>query len=782
MNASPESSALVFCQFLRALGCVTLLSYFALFTSASACFAQGTINPLNSPLTRTKVDLNGDGVGDRGNTAADGVVFYLYWGTAGTEPNTLLGVMVIGTTDGLLTGLPSILAIPGTEPGTVISLQVRASNPQGWYGETDVKQVTLGTASGPGTVLWTSSAGASRFSPLVIKTSGPRGTIAFANDESTRFQIELTNGVPPIDIPPGFPARFGLFLGTNSDMLSLVLTAETSASLPGLINACATCWIPGVQPGESVFAQVRGWSSQFGDDWQRASTTYGAFYGETDVRLSPPFGPNSGPGVAIWQTGDVDPTRFTPVTLHPVLKPAILLTAQGPGLITKTPERSSYDLEESVTLTAVPARWHAFSRWSDGVTVNPRVISVTTNPVFTAIFTPVTPLEALQFGSVTRLAPVGMPAAFADGVYVGDSNAIGRGSVTISLQTTFPNGRMFFTLDGSLPDVSSMLYQTAFVVKRSSLLRVVAFNADFSQLIEFDAVAIHVLPTLNASTKGGGVVSINPPAGAYFSNSYAVVSASAHPGWQFLHWLGDDGETQPTANISMTRNRCVEAVFGSSLTVGATGNGNVFRSASPTFYPYGAIAKLTAIPHPGSYLALWANDGFGTNNPLNFSVTKTNQTITAVFASLPENQEALTIVSVGEGEVSRTLRSNRLLSGTNVTITAIPSLGQDFIGWSGDLTGAQNPTTLSMTNSKVIMATFTRRPVLRVQSCMEGMTDDGFRVRLTSDYGLVYQIESSSNLIQWQPGLSITNEFGVVDFIDTAATNAPSRFYRAVTE
>jgi hypothetical protein len=43
-----------------------------------------------------------------------------------------------------------------------------------------------------------------------------------------------------------------------------------------------------------------------------------------------------------------------------------------------------------------------------------------------------------------------------------------------------------------------------------------------------------------------------------------------------------------------------------------------------------------------------------------------------------------------------------------VVTSAIPSLGYLFKGWSGDLTGLENPVTLTMTNSKTIHAKFER--------------------------------------------------------------------------
>lgn len=146
--------------------------------AAVSSFAQGTINPLNGALTRIKVDTNGDRVGDRNATAADGITFSVYWGAAGAAPENLAGTFSIGTTEGVLIGASS-LALPGAgEAGTVVSLQIKASNQQGWYGETQVKQVTL-TAPPPaaGAVIWTSGSADNRFSPLVVSVPEP-STIA----------------------------------------------------------------------------------------------------------------------------------------------------------------------------------------------------------------------------------------------------------------------------------------------------------------------------------------------------------------------------------------------------------------------------------------------------------------------------------------------------------------------------------------------------------------------------------------------------------------------------
>jgi hypothetical protein len=147
----------------------------AALTLASA-HAQGTINPLNGALTRVRFDSNNDGVidpTDQNVDASKGLTVGVFWGAAGSSPVNFAGNMTIGSTAGVLVGLPTIFAIPGAgDVGTVISLQMRVTSP-GYCGQTEVKQVTLAPAAGPGTVVWSSTATASRFGPLVINCPEP---------------------------------------------------------------------------------------------------------------------------------------------------------------------------------------------------------------------------------------------------------------------------------------------------------------------------------------------------------------------------------------------------------------------------------------------------------------------------------------------------------------------------------------------------------------------------------------------------------------------------------
>lgn len=136
----------------------------------TSAVAQGTINFGNTVASRIRL-----GAGGSVSTAADGLFFAVFFGPAGSSEGSLTrapGTATIGaTTPGVLTGAPSVFALPGTEAGQVVSLQIRAMDSAGKnLTSTDVRQVTLGPTAGPGTIIWQSGSGTNpnRFYPLVI--------------------------------------------------------------------------------------------------------------------------------------------------------------------------------------------------------------------------------------------------------------------------------------------------------------------------------------------------------------------------------------------------------------------------------------------------------------------------------------------------------------------------------------------------------------------------------------------------------------------------------------
>jgi uncharacterized repeat protein (TIGR02543 family) len=74
-------------------------------------------------------------------------------------------------------------------------------------------------------------------------------------------------------------------------------------------------------------------------------------------------------------------------------------------------------------------------------------------------------------------------------------------------------------------------------------------------------------------------------------------------------------------------------------------------------------------------------------------------------------QYTLTTNTVGQGSITLNPSGGTYPEGTVVTLTAVPASGWQFDGWSGDLSGTQNPTTITMNSNKNVTATFSQLPV-----------------------------------------------------------------------
>ncbi len=299
-----------------------------------------------------------------------------------------------------------------------------------------------------------------------------------------------------------------------------------------------------------------------------------------------------------------------------------------------------------------------------------------------------------------------------------------------------------------------------------------------------------ISPTLSATTLGGGTVTVDPADAPYLNNSLATITATPLAGWTFLYWLGDASGTNPVITIQVTRDKCVQAVFGTPLTIPTlfvvdehSYNGLILVDEHADFYPYGTVVKLTGLPPPNTYLASWSGSAIGGNNPLSFVVIDANPNVSCYFGLIQNDRdEALTVTENGRGHVDINPMANPYVIHQVVTLTAIPDAGQDFLGWSGGATGTQNPLVITLApipSGIVIGANFSKRPSLRVGTCMEGLVEDGFRLTLNGEFGAKYSIEASSNLLDWVSVGTVTNTYGTAQFTDGAATNLWQRFYRA---
>jgi uncharacterized repeat protein (TIGR02543 family) len=216
--------------------------------------------------------------------------------------------------------------------------------------------------------------------------------------------------------------------------------------------------------------------------------------------------------------------------------------------------------------------------------------------------------------------------------------------------------------------------------------------------------------SLTVNAVGNGTVTQNPLNTTYAGNTNVTLTAVPGTGWTFQGWSGDVTGVQNPANITMNGNKTVTATFTQPgqyyiLTVNVVGNGTVTRNPLNTTYAGGTIVTLTAVPSANWTFSGWSGDVTGTQNPPNVTMTG-NKSVTATFVQASLASYTLTVNVVGNGTVTRNPLNTTYAGGTIVTLTAVPSANWTFQGWSGELTGTQNPASITVDGNKTVTATF----------------------------------------------------------------------------
>ena len=225
--------------------------------------------------------------------------------------------------------------------------------------------------------------------------------------------------------------------------------------------------------------------------------------------------------------------------------------------------------------------------------------------------------------------------------------------------------------------------------------------------------------TLTVSTAGAGLGSVDldpaPPAGGYTEGTVVTLTATAGAASAFTEWSGDlTGAVNPTT-ITMDGDRSVTATFATvptyTLTVSTAGagSGSVDLDPAPPAggYTEGTVVTLTATAGAASAFTEWSGDLTGAVNPTTITMDG-NKTVTATFDTVPTYTLTVSTAGAGSGSVDLDPAppAGGYNAGTVVTLTATADAGSEFSAWSGDLTSAVNPTTITMDGDRSVTATF----------------------------------------------------------------------------
>jgi uncharacterized repeat protein (TIGR02543 family) len=392
----------------------------------------------------------------------------------------------------------------------------------------------------------------------------------------------------------------------------------------------------------------------------------------------------------------------------------LAVSTVGSGSVTKTPGESTYAAGSVVTLTATPAVGWSFTGWSGDLsgTASPTTIIVDADKVVMASFTQnlyTLTVNVEGSGSVTK-----------------DPDKLGYADGEIVTLTAEPT--MGWTFTGWSGDLSGNTNSTTITINGNKIV-----YATFTQL-EYTL-------TVTISPSEGGSVDITP-SGPYHYGDMVQLTAVPAPDWLFSSWSGDlTGSTNP-ATLTITGNSAVAATFVQNqyaLTVDVVGSGSVSRYPDKATYTDGETVTLTATPSAGWSFTGWSGDLTGNTNPTAITMDA-NKGITATFT---EDQYTLTVTVVGNGQVGMNPDQPTYTYDAAVTLTATPDAGWSFSGWSGGLTGSDNPATITITGNTAVTATFTQDQYTLTANTVGSGSVTKDPDQITYIYGAVVQLSAT---------------------------------------
>ena len=246
------------------------------------------------------------------------------------------------------------------------------------------------------------------------------------------------------------------------------------------------------------------------------------------------------------------------------------------------------------------------------------------------------------------------------------------------------------------------------------------------------AVFVPSTYTLTVNMTGSGSIAKSPSAASYASGTVVTLTAIPAAGYTFTGWSGDlTGTTNPTT-VTMSTNRSVTAFFQAAPTIGTVQlsslpNGATVAPGSITFswspasnatrYEFvlynhlgGIAADNTAVSGTSVTYTLGTIETVtwkvrGGDNSGNWGAWSSTWNL-IVQPAAPSYTLATTASPSTGGTITRSPDATSYALGTVVTLTAIPATGYTFAGWSGDLTGTTNPTTVTMNANGTVTATY----------------------------------------------------------------------------
>ncbi|MBX0334207.1 InlB B-repeat-containing protein, partial [Pontibacter sp. HSC-14F20] len=400
----------------------------------------------------------------------------------------------------------------------------------------------------------------------------------------------------------------------------------------------------------------------------------------------------SGNSVTTVVTMDGDKTVSATFEIIPPTMYSLTLTQPQNGSIAAEPSAATHVAGTVVTLTATAEDGYRFTGWTGDAsgTTNPLQLSMNSDKTISATFELI-PTYTLTITEPSNGTVTADPAPDQAGIY--------REGTVVTLTAIPADGFLFSGWSG---DASG-----------SELTATVTMNGNRTVTATFEALP-PTMYTLTLNQPENGSISHEPAGDTYEAGTVVTLTANSSPGFRFSGWTGDaTGTTNPLA-LTMNGNKTVSATFEAiptyTLTITNPDNGSGTISYTPEAdqdgkYTEGTQVTLTAIPAAGYQFTGWMGAASGIVNPLQL-VMDADKNVSATFELIPPTTYTLTLNDPENGSIEADPEAVTYVAGTEVTLRAIPDDGFRFTGWSGDASGTDLTTSVTMNADKTVSATF----------------------------------------------------------------------------
>lgn len=216
---------------------------------------------------------------------------------------------------------------------------------------------------------------------------------------------------------------------------------------------------------------------------------------------------------------------------------------------------------------------------------------------------------------------------------------------------------------------------------------------------------------LSISTEGQGSVveEVVETKGTYEHGTRVRLTAEPDSGWTFSEWSERVSGTNNPVELTIEDDAQVAATFAKkrhSVETNTDGEGQVQTKLlsgdrNEQGYEHGSEVEVSASSSDGWTFDQWTGTLAGTRNPDTLVVDE-DESVQAVFKELHSVSTAVE----GEGSVVAEPPGGEQPEGTAVTFEAQPDQGWNFVRWEEDLSGSENPDSLTVQSDVSVTAVF----------------------------------------------------------------------------